>query len=181
MENIVNKLGLARHLVMVVIFGLALHLFTVDIFKKVGLAWHLGMVNLVGTGGLRRLEHGGHQQDDRACIAPEQSLGEVYQHDPAGTHGGARRWDRETVEDGDLKNVPIQLPSLPSPEGRDASLEAGDWLVQLEPLVGDLSRNAAGWWKRVMQATTTCRMASCRSSLQVEGPSAQQWTFVRWI
>ena len=101
------------------------------------------------------LEHGGHPQDDRACIAPEQSLGEVYQHDPTGTHGGARRWDRNTVEDGDLKSVPIQLPSLPLPEGRDASLEAGDWLVQLEPLVGDLSRNAAGWWKRVMQATTT--------------------------
>ena len=52
MENIVNKLGLARHLVMVVIFALALHFFTVDIFKKVGLAWHLSMVNLVGAVGL---------------------------------------------------------------------------------------------------------------------------------
>ena len=55
MENIVNKLGLARHLVMVVIFALALHFFTVDIFKKVGLAWHLSMVNLVGAVGLGRL------------------------------------------------------------------------------------------------------------------------------
>ena len=47
------------------------------------------------------------------------------------------------VEDGDLRSVPIQLPLLPPPDRRDASLEAGDWLVQLEPLVGDLSKHAA--------------------------------------
>jgi len=59
------------------------------------------------------------------------------------------------VEDGDLKSIPIQLPQLPSPEGRDASLEAGDWLIQLEPLIGDLSKNAVAWWRRVMEATTS--------------------------
>ena len=46
-----------------------------------------------------------------------------------GEPGGASRREREVVEDGDLKAVPIQFPSLPSPEGRDAGLEAGDWII----------------------------------------------------
>ena len=40
------------------------------------------------------------------------------------------RGDRDVVEDGDLKAIPITLPLLPSPEGRDSSLEAGDWLIR---------------------------------------------------
>ena len=60
-----------------------------------------------------------------------------------GSHQRARsRPDREMVEDGDLKAIPIQFPTLPAPEGRDASLEAGDWIIQLGPLVGDLSKDA---------------------------------------
>ena len=66
---------------------------------------------------------------------------------------GTSRLERE-MEDGDLKAVPIQFPSLPSPEGRDASLEAGDWIIQLGPLVADLSKYAANWWRKMMQATT---------------------------
>ena len=57
------------------------------------------------------------------------------------------------ADDRDLKAIPISLPPLPSPDGRDASLEAGDWLIQLEPLIGDLSRNASMWWRQVKQAT----------------------------
>ena len=62
---------------------------------------------------------------------------------------------REVHEDADLKAVPITLPSLPLPEGKDASLEAGDWLIQLEPLIGDLSKNDSSWWRQVKQATFT--------------------------
>ena len=71
-----------------------------------------------------------------------------------GEPGGASRREREVVEDGDLKAVPIQFPSLPSPDGRDASLEAGDWIIQLGPLVADLSKYAANWWKKMLLATT---------------------------
>ncbi|CAL1159243.1 unnamed protein product [Cladocopium goreaui] len=101
---------------------------------------------------------------DRAHDAAMRELGEVYQQDRAGDQcpiGGAlhqsraQRHEREVVEDGDLKSIPIQLPLLPSPDGRDASLEAGDWLIQLEPLIGDLSKNAAGWWRKIMDATTS--------------------------
>ena len=64
-------------------------------------------------------------------------------------HGRAPRQDRDVVEDGDLKAIPIQLPTLASPEGRDASLEAGDWLLQLEPLI-QIMRQAGGGgeWRR---------------------------------
>ncbi|CAL1144503.1 unnamed protein product [Cladocopium goreaui] len=113
-------------------------------------------------------------QPARACNTPGQGLGDVFQPvrarntpgqglgdlsqqalDGGLLHNRALRHEREVVEDGDLKSVPIQLPSLPAPEGRDASLEAGDWLIQLEPLIGDLSKHAASWWRRVMESTTT--------------------------
>ena len=112
-------------------------------------------------------------QPARACNTPGQGLGDVFQPVRARNTPGqglgdlsqqaldggllqsrALRHEREVVEDGDLKSVPIQLPSLPAPEGRDASLEAGDWLIQLEPLIGDLSKHAASWWRRVMESTT---------------------------
>jgi len=56
--------------------------------------------------------------------------------------------------EGGLKAIPIQLPALTAPERRDASLEAGDWIIQLEPLVEDLSKHSASWRRRVMEATT---------------------------
>ena len=106
----------------------------------------------------RALERGDHHGRDRASISAER-FGDDALRDRANVQGGdpqqrALRQDREVVEDGDLKSIPIQLPSLPSPEGRDASLEAGDWIIQLEPLVGDLSKNATSWWRRIMAATT---------------------------
>ena len=86
-------------------------------------------------------------------------------------HGGQRRRGRSAsrgdheVEDGDLKSIPITLPSLPAPEGRDSSLEAGDWLIQLEPLVGDLSKNASSWWRQVM--TITFHSATKNGSMRI--------------
>ena len=35
-----------------------------------------------------------------------------------------------------LRSVPSTIPSLVPPDARNASLEAGDWLAQLRPLVG---------------------------------------------
>ena len=82
-------------------------------------------------------------------------LGDVCPHGRASRHRSASRGDREQAEDADLKSVPVTLPVLPPPEGREASLDGGDWLIQLEPLIGDLSRNATTWWKRTMAATST--------------------------
>ena len=105
----------------------------------------------------RSIERGEHLGHDRASTSAERYLGEAALRDRASLQGGhshqrALRQDREVVEDGDLKSITIQLPQLPSPEGRDASLEAGDWLIQLEPLIGDLSkmqpRGGGGSWRQ---------------------------------
>ena len=52
-----------------------------------------------------------------------------------------------------LRSVPINIPSLVSPEAANAALEAGDWLAQLRPLVGDVSMTATKWWDDLMAAT----------------------------
>ena len=72
----------------------------------------------------------------------EQLLEGVCAQDPAGRQRSMSRGDRDVVE-----VEAITLPLLPSPEGRDSSLEAGDWLIQLAPLVGDLSKHAESWWR----------------------------------
>ena len=104
-------------------------------------------------------EHLGGNRARSCSVLADQCHGAraSIQHPIGGAphHGRALRQDRDVVEDGDLKAIPIQLPPLASPEGRDASLEAGDWLIQLEPLIGDLSKNAASWWRKVMEATTS--------------------------
>ena len=126
---------------------------------RAGVAFASELGDLLGGARAgRALERGDHHGRDRASISAER-FGDDALRDRANLQGGvpqqrALRQDREVVEDGDLKSVPIQLPSLPSPEGREASLEAGDWIIQLEPLVGDLSKNATGWWRRIMAATT---------------------------
>ena len=46
------------------------------------------------------------------------------------------------------------IPRLPDPGSALATLEAGDWLAQLRPLVGDVATKAAAWWDGVMERTT---------------------------
>ena len=107
--------------------------------------------------------HGDVPLQDRAPSSAESNLRgrPALLHDSAqGECERSRRCrssskgDRESTEDADLKAIPIVLPQLPEPEGRDASLEAGDWITQLEPLIGDLSKNASQWWKKVMKVTS---------------------------
>ena len=111
-----------------------------------------------------RAVHGDVCHDDRAFSAQhelggqglrgrsagnEQVLGEVCHQPRTSRMRSPSRGD--PIEDGDLKSVPITLPALPAPDGREASLDAGDWMIQLEPLIGDLSRNASVWWKGTME------------------------------
>ena len=76
-----------------------------------------------------RHELGGVCHPDRAGVD------DVWHQDRA--QRGRSPCRAAVMEDADLKAVPITLPNLPSPEGKDASLDAGDWLIQLEPLIGD--------------------------------------------
>lgn len=58
----------------------------------------------------------------------------------------------EEKEEG-LRSIPISIPRLPDPGSPMATLEAGDWLAQLRPLVGDVATKAASWWDGVMEQT----------------------------
>ena len=70
----------------------------------------------------------------------------------------ARSEDRNHHEDRrsdeGLRSFPVTLPVLPEPQVKNASLEAGDWLTQVQPLIADVSGSASAWWNRLVQATT---------------------------
>ena len=63
------------------------------------------------------------------------------------------RSDRDLVEH-TLKSVPVVLPKLAEPGGKNSSLEAGDWLAQVRPYIADVGQGAEQWWDR----TTTMVM-----------------------
>ena len=55
-----------------------------------------------------------------------------------------------------------------------ASLEAGDWLTQIRPLIAGVSGSAAEWWARVEQETTSLSaMAEQHTTGQAEDPTSQ--------
>ena len=70
---------------------------------------------------------------------------------------GGRRENKPKDEDlfeDQLRSFPIKLPMLPDPATRLASLEAGDWLTQIRPMVGDVSARAGSWWDGVLEKVT---------------------------
>ena len=86
---------------------------------------------------------------------------------------GKEEWEEET-----LRSVPITFPKLPEAGSRTAALEAGDWLAQLAPLVGDVSQKAAAWWGRVMELCMelyrSWLTASPLERLHMEAPRVEQ-------
>ena len=52
-----------------------------------------------------------------------------------------------------LRAVPIQLPRLVEPTVQHAALEAGDWLAQIRPMIGDVSEQATRWWDCLVAIT----------------------------
>lgn len=67
--------------------------------------------------------------------------------------GGKRGRVEDGAEEEQLKSIPVVLPLLPVPHGQDASLAAGDWIVQIRPLLGDLAPHALQWWDCLMEKT----------------------------
>eukprot|EP00435_Cladocopium_sp_Y103_P069220 s75_g32.t3 len=69
-----------------------------------------------------------------------------------------RRTEEDKVKRGDrgdegLRSFQVTLPPLPEPHVTNASLEAGDWLTQVKPLISDVSPHASEWWEAVLKAT----------------------------
>ena len=77
-----------------------------------------------------------------------------------------------------LRSFPITLPKLPEPTVVNASLEAGDWLTQVRPLVADVSTKALIWWDGMVQATAeryqTWLSASPLERLRIASPNHEK-------
>ena len=51
----------------------------------------------------------------------------------------------------------LELPSLPPPGGEGSSLQFGDWVTVITPLMSDIAGSARLWWEQVLQkAELTC-------------------------
>ena len=77
-----------------------------------------------------------------------------------------------------LRSVPISIPALVAPGSANAALEAGDWLAQLRPLIGDVSMAATKCWDDLMAATNVAynRWLSLGplERLQVRAPTMEE-------
>eukprot|EP00434_Breviolum_minutum_P011457 symbB.v1.2.010103.t1/scaffold656.1/size175949/5 len=86
-------------------------------------------------------------------IVQEQTNQETKEGMEPWVVGGKRGRDEDGAEEEQLKSIPVVLPLLPVPHGQDASLAAGDWIVQIRPLLGDLAPHALQWWDCLMEKT----------------------------
>ena len=50
----------------------------------------------------------------------------------------------------DLRAINVALPKLPDESTPQAALRCGDWIIEIEPLIGDVSGGAARWWTQLM-------------------------------
>ena len=56
---------------------------------------------------------------------------------------------KEEMKD-DLRAINVTLPKLPDENTPQAALRCGDWITEIEPLIGDVSGGAARWWTQLM-------------------------------
>ena len=50
----------------------------------------------------------------------------------------------------DLRAINVTLPRLPDESTPHAALRCGDWITEIEPLIGDVSGGGASWWTPLM-------------------------------
>ena len=89
----------------------------------------------------------GRARGDRACTGG-LSVGDGRVQGERGSNFGVDE------EKDNLKAVSITLPQLPPHSGQESGIACGDWLVQVRPLVGDMSAGALRWWDNVLGAVT---------------------------
>ena len=77
-----------------------------------------------------------------------------------GAHGGGDQFyspeatsgkGQDDVDaDQHLRGFQIKLPKLVPPTAQNATLEMGDWMVQVRPLIADISSSSIKWWDDVV-------------------------------
>ena len=64
-------------------------------------------------------------------------------------------YDRERSPQEALRTSNPELPKLPDPRQKNSSVDASDWLVEIRPVISDMSTRAGKWWTATMESTMT--------------------------
>ena len=100
--------------------------------------------------GIGNFEVGdGRARGDRACTGGFAGGDGRVQGERGNDFGVGADEDKDN-----LKAVSVTLPQLPPHSGQESGIACGDWLVQVRPLVGDMSAGALQWWDSVLGAVT---------------------------
>ena len=96
---------------------------------------------------------------------------------PVDQRSSQARRDGDDRED-PLRSVPMVVPKLADSSSNTASLEAGDWLAQLRPLIGDITEHATQWWDSLVETTMKVYRAWLASGplerLRISAPERQE-------
>lgn len=79
------------------------------------------------------------------CDRKDKNVGGLPKYQPGES--------RERSPQDALRSTNPVIPSLPPVNKRNSSIEAADWLVEVKPLIGDISNKASRWWEMTMDRT----------------------------
>ena len=92
---------------------------------------------------------------------PEQEDGDRKDHQEAKGEGATAKSTRREKGEGEmedttdnLKAVSVKLPTLAPHTGKESGIACGDWLVEVRPLIGDMTSGALQWWDDLVNAVT---------------------------
>ena len=138
-------------------------------------AWHGG----ADLGRDRALHRGADLGHDRACTGGLFSVGDRrVQGERSNDFGVGADDDKDN-----LKAVSVTLPQLPPHSGQESGIACGDWLVQVRPLIGDISGGALQWWDDVLRTVTAqynrWLLADPLQRLHLPSPADVEYTTLR--
>ena len=119
-----------------------------------------------------------HQQLDGRDLCDPMGLG---------VGGGKGRKDqdlsgsqvREKSPQDALRSTNPTIPMLPPVGQKHSAIQAADWLVEIKPLISDISNRAHRWWEMTMEVTTTTYQrwlqASPLQRLRLAPPDPVDW------
>ena len=80
----------------------------------------------------------------------------LWHHQLDGRYGGDPdgRNERKGGRSPDgMRTTNLPLPKLPSLSSKTASVDMADWLIEIQPLIGDISNHATVWWSKTVEQT----------------------------
>ena len=129
--------------------------------------------------GDRELHQQPHCRD--LCDPKDKNVGGLPKYQPGES--------RERSPQDALRSTNPVIPSLPPVNKRNSSIEAADWLVEVKPLIGDISNKASRWWEMTMDRTVEVYQTWLHSNprAKVEDPTTliqchiTSWEVSKWF